>query len=43
MHGENDLSILNTFMTDEVSVQYGGSTAMWGSGAVAGRSICVTM
>lgn len=36
MLGQNDLSILSTFMTDEVTLQYGGSTATWGSGAVAG-------
>lgn len=36
MLGENDLSMLSVCMNDDVKVQYGGSTAMWGSGSVAG-------
>lgn len=36
MLGETDLSILSTLLTDNIQVQHGGSTAMWGSGSVAG-------
>lgn len=36
MNGILDLSLLPVFMLDDISVQYGGTTALWGSGAVAG-------
>jgi iron complex outermembrane receptor protein len=36
MLGLLDLSLLPTNMVEEVSVQQGGGTAMWGSGAVGG-------
>lgn len=36
MNGLLDLSLLPVFMLDDISVQYGGTTALWGSGAVAG-------
>lgn len=36
MLGLLDLSLLPTNMADEISVQQGGGTAMWGSGAVGG-------
>ena len=36
MHGQLDLSLLPVAMLDEVALQYGGSSALWGSGAVGG-------
>ncbi|MDX9750202.1 MAG: TonB-dependent receptor [Flavobacteriales bacterium] len=36
MNGQIDLSLIPVGVADEVSVQYGGSTALWGSGAVGG-------
>lgn len=36
MNGQIDLSLLPVGMANAVSVQYGGSTALWGSGAVGG-------
>lgn len=36
MNGMIDLSLIPVFMLDDISVQYGGSTALWGSAAVAG-------
>lgn len=36
MNGVMDLSLLPSFMLDEVLVQPGGSAALWGSGAVGG-------
>lgn len=36
MNGQLDLSLIPVGMTNDVSVQYGGSTALWGSGAVGG-------
>lgn len=36
MNGLLDLSLLPVFMLDDISVQYGGSTALWGSAAVTG-------
>lgn len=36
MNGMLDLSLVPMFAADEVAVQYGGSSALWGSGAVGG-------
>lgn len=36
MNGQLDLSLLPVFLHDNISVQYGGTTALWGSAAVAG-------
>ena len=36
MNGQLDLSLLPVFFFDEVEVQYGGSAALYGSGAVGG-------
>jgi vitamin B12 transporter len=36
MLGETDLSLLSVFLADDISLQYGGSAALWGSGSVAG-------
>lgn len=36
MNGQLDLSLLPVFAAGQVSLQYGGSSALWGSGAVSG-------
>ena len=36
MLGQNDLSLLPSVMFNDMKVEYGGSSALWGSGAVAG-------
>ncbi|MEM7655024.1 MAG: TonB-dependent receptor [Bacteroidota bacterium] len=36
MNGQADLSLIPAFFLDEVQVQYGGSAALFGSGAVGG-------
>ena len=36
MSAQNDLSLLPVFFFDDISMQYGGSSARWGSGAMAG-------
>lgn len=36
MNGSLDLSLLPVFLSDEIAIQYGGTTALWGNGAVAG-------
>lgn len=36
MLGQVDLSLLPAFIFDEVAIEYGGSSALWGSGAVGG-------
>ncbi|HEY0976020.1 MAG TPA: TonB-dependent receptor [Flavobacteriales bacterium] len=36
MNGMIDLSLIPVGTADEVSIQYGGGTALWGSGAVGG-------
>lgn len=36
MNGQLDLSLIPSFLADEVAVQYGGAAALWGSGAVGG-------
>lgn len=36
MNGQADLSLLPAFFADEVQVQYGGGSALWGSGAMGG-------
>ncbi len=36
MLGQNDLSQLPNFIFDNVSIDYGGSSALWGSGAMGG-------
>lgn len=34
--GQTDLSLLPSFLFDNVSIEYGGSASLWGSGAVGG-------
>jgi len=36
MLGQTDLSIIPTLFFDNVSLEYGGGSAMWGSGAIGG-------
>ncbi len=36
MHNQSDLALLPVFFADEVSIQYGGGSALWGSGAMGG-------
>jgi vitamin B12 transporter len=36
MLGQTDLSLLPSFLFDNTTIEYGGSSALWGSGAVAG-------
>lgn len=36
MLGQTDLSIIPTLLFDNVSLEYGGGSAMWGSGAIGG-------
>jgi vitamin B12 transporter len=36
MLGQSDLSTLPAFIFDKMTVEYGGSSALWGSGAVGG-------
>ncbi len=36
MNGQADLSLFPAFFADEVQVQFGGSSALWGSGAMGG-------
>lgn len=36
MNGQLDLSLVPVGVANELSIQYGGSTALWGSGAVGG-------
>ncbi|MBI3518835.1 MAG: TonB-dependent receptor [Bacteroidetes bacterium] len=36
MLGQQDLSIIPTLFFDNVSLEYGGGSAMWGSGAIGG-------
>lgn len=36
MLGQVDLSLLPTQLMDQVNIDYGGSTALWGSGAIGG-------
>lgn len=36
MNGQVDLSLIPVGIADHVSIQYGGSSALWGSGAVGG-------
>lgn len=36
MLGQNDLSLVNTALFDNISLEYGGSSALWGSGAMGG-------
>ncbi|MFM2225114.1 MAG: hypothetical protein RJA07_1316 [Bacteroidota bacterium] len=36
MNGQLDLSLVPVNLADEISIQYGGSSALWGSGAVSG-------
>lgn len=36
MNGQTDLSLLPVFFADEIQLQHGGSSALWGSGAVGG-------
>jgi len=36
MSGQTDLSLLPVFFADEIHLQYGGSSSIWGSGAMGG-------
>lgn len=36
MLGQTDLSLLPSVLFSDISIEYGGSSALWGSGAVAG-------
>jgi len=36
MNGQTDLSLLPVFLADEIQIQHGGSSALWGSGAMGG-------
>ncbi|MEE4176251.1 MAG: TonB-dependent receptor [Bacteroides sp.] len=36
MNGQTDLALLPALFADEVQVQYGGGSALWGSGAMGG-------
>ncbi len=36
MLGQNDLALMPSLLFDEMAVEYGGSSALWGSGAVGG-------
>jgi iron complex outermembrane receptor protein len=36
MLGQTDLSILPTLFFNDISIEYGGGSAMWGSGAIGG-------
>lgn len=36
MHGQTDLALIPTFFTDQVNVQYGGASALWGGGGMGG-------
>ncbi|MFO7977104.1 MAG: TonB-dependent receptor [Bacteroidales bacterium] len=36
MHQQSDLSLLPVFFMDEVGIQHGGGSALWGSGAMGG-------
>ncbi len=39
MNAQNDLSLLPVAFADEIQLQYGGGSAIWGSGAVGGAII----
>lgn len=36
MLGQNDLSLISNLLFDKVSLEYGGGSALWGSGALGG-------
>ncbi len=36
MNGVMDFNLLPTFLFDDISIQYGGSSSLWGSGAISG-------
>ena len=36
LNGLSDLSLANIFLFDNVNIQYGGSSSLWGSGAISG-------
>ncbi len=36
MHGLTDLSLEKNFLFDNINIEYGGTSAVWGSGAVSG-------
>lgn len=36
MLGQNDLSLISNLLFDKVTVEYGGSSSLWGSGALGG-------
>jgi vitamin B12 transporter len=36
LNGQADLSLQNIFFFDDITIQYGGASAIWGSGAVSG-------
>ncbi len=36
MHGQTDLALIPAFFIDQLGIQYGGSSALWGSGSMGG-------
>jgi vitamin B12 transporter len=36
MNGVMDFNLIPTFLFDDISIQYGGASALWGSGAISG-------
>lgn len=36
MHGQSDLALFPVFFADEAAIQYGGGSALWGSGNMGG-------
>ncbi len=39
MHGQTDLALLNPLMVDNIHIQKGGNSSVWGSGAIGGMII----
>ncbi len=37
LHGLTDLSLENNFFFNDINIQFGGTSALWGSGAVSGN------
>ena len=36
LNGNVDFNLIKNFLVDEIAIQYGGSSAIWGSGAIGG-------
>ncbi len=36
MHGQTDLALIPAFFVDRLAIQYGGGSALWGSGSMGG-------